>query len=57
MKNKMMNELEIEIADLEEKQRSEGLSQEEKSRLYDLQNEWFEVEASRRGGRCLSCFM
>ena len=52
-----LSELEMKIADLEKKQRSEGLSQEEKIRLYNLQEEWFEVESSRRGGKCLSCFM
>lgn len=56
METKMM-QIETEIAFLEKKQQGEGLSQDEKVRLSNLQDEWLEIESRRYGGQCLSCFL
>lgn len=51
-----MTQLEYDIAELEKKQKSEGLTPMEKAKLEQLHNEWYEFETAKYG-QCLSCFI
>ncbi len=51
-----MTQLEHEIAEFEKRLKETGLTREEKERLQNLQDEWYEIESSRFV-QCLSCHM
>lgn len=51
-----MTQLEYDIAQLEKKQKSDGLTPKEKAELERLQDEWIEIETAKYG-QCLSCFL
>jgi len=49
-----MTNLENAIAELEKKQKAEGLTSDEKRTLEQLQDDWIEVEC-KQYGQCLNC--
>lgn len=51
-----MTQLEFDIKELEDKQKTVGLTAEEKVILEGLKDEWIEAEAAQYG-QCLSCFL
>lgn len=51
-----MTKLEHDIAELEKKQKEQGLTSDEKKKLQELQDDWYRVEAAQYGP-CLNCFI
>lgn len=51
-----MTELEMQIQELENRLKKDGLSNEDKLKLAQLQEEWFKVKSAKYGG-CLNCFI
>lgn len=51
-----MTQLEYEIAELEKKQKEQGLTTDEERKLQELQDVWYKVESAQYG-QCLNCFI
>ena len=51
-----MTQLEFDIQELQNKQKTDGLTPKEKAKLERLQDEWEENESAKYG-QCLSCFI